>query len=208
MHLLLKRVCACQTWCGPRRSTEKALRCLRSSRRILSSSESGSRGLLYSSSSTSFSEASPCRPPCRLLCVELGSVELFFLHLVRRFWNHTWNTAGRVSLCCTRREGASCSETFHIKSCGNQSWPSFCMNEWVDGWVDEAEYFGLQVYPVFFLYYMNCSGALMILISVVILISWLTLFLNLGSNKTIWILHGYWHCYSGLYFLFLNNGVL
>lgn len=78
-----------QTRCVPRRRTEKALRCLRSSRRILSSSESGSRGLLYSSSSTSFSEASPPWAPW-LGCVELGSEALFFLHLVRRFWNHTW----------------------------------------------------------------------------------------------------------------------
>lgn len=81
-------LCVCtegrQTWCGPRRSTEKALRCLRRSSRILSSSESGSRGLLYSSSSTSFSEASP-PGPAWLTCVELGSEALFFLHLVRLF---------------------------------------------------------------------------------------------------------------------------
>lgn len=75
------------TWWGPRRRTAKALRCLRSSKRILSSSESGSRGLLYSSSSTSLSEASPACPAW--VCVELGSDALFFLHLVRRFWNQT-----------------------------------------------------------------------------------------------------------------------
>lgn len=85
-----------QTWCGPRRSTEKARRCLRSSRRILSSSESGSSGLLYSSSSTSFSEVSPPAAPGQD-CVELGSDALFFRHLVRRFWNHTCRGAGRVT---------------------------------------------------------------------------------------------------------------
>jgi len=78
-----------QRWCGPRRRTEKALRCFRSNCRIFSSSVSGSSGLLYSSSSTSFSEPSPALST-REGCVELGSVALFFRHLVRRFWNHTW----------------------------------------------------------------------------------------------------------------------
>lgn len=77
------------TLCAPRLSTEKAARCLRSSRRIFSSSESGSSGLLYSSSSFSEAARSPLAPPGARGVEEEGSRALFFLHLVRRFWNHT-----------------------------------------------------------------------------------------------------------------------
>lgn len=120
-------------WCGPRRRTEKALRCLRSSNRILSSSESGSRGLLYSSSSTSFSEASPAGPEW-LVCVELGSEALFFLHLVRRFWNQTWkHNEGSCHLTPVDRSPAAyrvhllLSVVLHEKLRKNNLCPHFCM---------------------------------------------------------------------------------
>lgn len=93
------------TLCAPRLSTEKAARCLRSSRRIFSSSESGSSGLLYSSSSFSEAARSPLAPPGARGVEEEGSRALFFLHLVRRFWNHTceeqpgcWNRLHSASL--------------------------------------------------------------------------------------------------------------
>lgn len=84
------------TLCAPRLSTEKAARCLRSSRRIFSSSESGSSGLLYSSSSFSEAARSPLAPPGARGVEDEGSKALFFLHLVRRFWNHTCKKATRV----------------------------------------------------------------------------------------------------------------
>lgn len=76
-----------QTLCAPRLSTEKAARCLRSSSRIFSSSESGSRGLLYSSSSFSEAARSPPEPapPGARDVEDEGSRALFFLHLVLRF---------------------------------------------------------------------------------------------------------------------------
>lgn len=82
-----------QTLCAPRLSTEKAARCLRSSSRIFSSSESGSSGLLYSSSSFSEAARSPPAPalPGARGVEDEGSRALFFRHLVLRFWNHTWN---------------------------------------------------------------------------------------------------------------------
>lgn len=86
--------------CAPRLSTEKAARCFRSSSRIFSSSESGSSGLLYSSSS--FSEAARSPPEARGVEDE-GSRALFFRHLVLRFWNHTWEEKGPEDHAGTQR---------------------------------------------------------------------------------------------------------
>lgn len=84
---------AAQPLCVPKPCMEKAARCFLSSSRIFSSSESGSRGLLYSSSSASEAARSPPEPPARCEDEE-GSSALFFLHLVRRFWNQTCHPRG------------------------------------------------------------------------------------------------------------------
>jgi len=89
-----------QPLCVPKPSTEKAARCFLSSSRIFSSSESGSRGLLYSSSSVSEAARSPPEPPDRCEDEE-GSRALFFLHLVRRFWNQTCCPRGLARLAAT-----------------------------------------------------------------------------------------------------------
>lgn len=86
-----------QPLCVPKPSIEKAARCFLSSSRIFSSSESGSRGLLYSSSSVSEVARSPPEPPARCEDEE-GSRALFFLHLVRRFWNQTCCPMGPAQL--------------------------------------------------------------------------------------------------------------
>lgn len=89
-----------QPLCVPKPSTEKAARCFLSSSRIFSSSESGSSGLLYSSSSVSEAARSPPEPPARCEDEE-GSRALFFLHLVRRFWNQTCRPMGPALLVAT-----------------------------------------------------------------------------------------------------------
>lgn len=106
-----------QPLCVPSPSTEKAARCFLSSSRIFSSSESGSRGLLYSSSSVSEAARSPLEPPAR--CEEEeGSRALFFLHLVRRFWNQTCSPTGLLAAAC---HTPHTPHTPHSPSPGTQS---------------------------------------------------------------------------------------